>query len=149
MGCSLQALGRANTDSLSGPPLAALATLSFSGNIDLQRQAALAFAEITGGGVRHVEDETLSPILRLLDSRDAVVQEAACVALKNLAINGGYYSVQAWGRVLIPPSTDDNRPLIVNFGGLGPLTCLMLSPAIGVQRHAADCILALAMHGEN
>ena len=93
--CSLQALDRANTDFFSGPPLDALTTLSFSENIDLQRRAAVAFAEITEKGVRHVEYKTLSPILRLLDSRDAVVQEAGCIALKNFAINGGYFSVPA------------------------------------------------------
>ena len=93
MRCSVQALDRANTDFFSSPPLAALTTFSFSENIDLQRKAALAFAEITEKGVLHAEHKTLNPILRLLNSRDAGVQEAACVALKNFAVNGGYFSV--------------------------------------------------------
>ena len=67
--------------------------LSFSENIDLQRRAALAFAEISEKEVRRVEDETLGPIVCLLDNRNADVQEAACVALKNFAVNGGYFSV--------------------------------------------------------
>ena len=82
-----------NIDFFSGPPLAALTTLSFSENINLQRRAAFAFAEITEKEVRHIEEETLSPVVCLLDSRDAGVQEAACVALKNFAVNGGYFSV--------------------------------------------------------
>ena len=38
---------RAETDFFSGEPLKALTALSFSENVDLQRSAALAFAEIT------------------------------------------------------------------------------------------------------
>ena len=93
--CSLQTLDRANTDFFSGAPLAALTTLSFSENIGLQRKAALAFVEITEKGVQHVKDETISLIVCLLDSRDAGVQEAACIALQNFAIDGGYFSVPA------------------------------------------------------
>ena len=123
--------------------------LSFSKDIDLQQKAALAFAEITKEEDRPVEHKTLNPILRLLDSRDAGVQEAACAALKNFAVNSGYFPVPAGRRVLTPSSTDSNRPLIVILGGLEPLTRLMFSPTIGVQWHASDCILALAMHGAN
>ena len=95
IGCSLQAPDRTNTNFFSGPPLAALTTLSFSENVDLQRSAALAFAEIIKKEDRPVEDKTLNPILRLLDSRDASVQEAACIALGGFAINGGCFSVPA------------------------------------------------------
>ena len=90
--CSLP-IGRENTDFFSGPPLTALATLSFSENVDLQRKAALAFADVTEEG-RPVDPETLNPILRLLNSRDAGVQEAACTALKKLSVNCGYFSAQ-------------------------------------------------------
>ena len=38
---------RQETNFFSGEPLRALTTLSFSENVDLQRSAALAFAEIT------------------------------------------------------------------------------------------------------
>ena len=95
MRCSLQALDRANTDFFSGPPLAALTTLSFSKNVDLQRRAAVAFAEIIVEEDRRVERKVLNPILRLLDSPDTDVQEAACTALKNLSVNGGNFSVPA------------------------------------------------------
>ena len=145
----LEALDRMDIDFFSGPPMATLTMLSFSENIDLQQSAALAFAEITEKEVRPVERKTLNPILHLLDCRDAGVQEAACVALENFTINGGYFSVPVWCQVLTRSSTDDNLPLIINLGGLGPLTCLMLSPAIGVQYHAAGCVLALARHGAN
>ena len=38
---------RSETNFFAGEPLRALSTLSFSDNVDLQRSAALAFAEIT------------------------------------------------------------------------------------------------------
>jgi vacuolar protein 8 len=68
--------------------LAALTTLSFSDNVDLQRSAALAFAEITEKEVREVGRDTLDPVLYLLTSHDAEVQRAASAALGNLAVNG-------------------------------------------------------------
>jgi hypothetical protein len=42
--------GDADFDFYSGEPLRALSTLIFSGNVDLQRSAALTFAEITDRG---------------------------------------------------------------------------------------------------
>lgn len=41
---------RAETDFFSGDPLRALSTLVYSDNLDLQRSAALTFAEITERG---------------------------------------------------------------------------------------------------
>jgi vacuolar protein 8 len=41
---------RNETNFFKGPPLQALSTLSYSDNVDLQRSAALAFAEITEKG---------------------------------------------------------------------------------------------------
>jgi vacuolar protein 8 len=70
-----------------GSPLSALTTLSFSDNVDLQRSAALAFAEITEKEVRPVGRDTLDPILFLLSSHDTEVQRAASAALGNLAVN--------------------------------------------------------------
>ena len=81
---------RTNTNFFSGPPLTALTTLSFSDNVDLQRSAALAFAEITEKEVRPVGRETLDPILFLLSSHDTEVQRAASAALGNLAVNSMY-----------------------------------------------------------
>ena len=88
--CSLPTQDRTNTNFFSGPPLAALTTLSFSDNVDLQRSAALAFAEITEKEVRPVGRETLDPILFLLSSHDTEVQRAASAALGNLAVNSMY-----------------------------------------------------------
>jgi vacuolar protein 8 len=68
--------------------LRALSTLSYSENVDLQRSAALAFAEITEKDVREVSRETLEPILFLLNSHDVEVQRAASAALGNLGVNG-------------------------------------------------------------
>jgi Armadillo/beta-catenin-like repeat len=67
--------------------LGSLTTLSFSDNVDLQRSAALAFAEITEKEVRPVGRDTLDPILFLLSSHDTEVQRAASAALGNLAVN--------------------------------------------------------------
>ena len=78
---------RATTNFFTGSPLLALTTLSFSDNVDLQRSAALAFAEITEKEVRPVGRDTLDPILFLLSSHDTEVQRAASAALGNLAVN--------------------------------------------------------------
>ena len=91
--CLLQTLDRTNPYFFSGPPLAALKTLSFSKNFDLQRSAALAFAEFIEEVDGSDEHETLDPILHLLDSDDTGVQEAARATLKHLVFNGGYFSV--------------------------------------------------------
>jgi vacuolar protein 8 len=78
---------RNQTNFFSGQPLSALTILSFSDNVDLQRSAALAFAEITEKEVRQVGRDTLDPILFLLSSHDTEVQRAASAALGNLAVN--------------------------------------------------------------
>ena len=46
----LWCLDRSETNFYEGDPLRALSTLAFSDNVDLQRSAALAFAEITEKG---------------------------------------------------------------------------------------------------
>jgi hypothetical protein len=78
---------RTTTNFFTGSPLASLTTLSFSDNVDLQRSAALAFAEITEKEVREVGRDTLDPVLFLLGSHDTEVQRAASAALGNLAVN--------------------------------------------------------------
>lgn len=104
-------IDRNHTNFFDGQPLRALATLAFSDNVDLQRSAALAFAEITEKGkkksynthsfihslqpilskknldVRQVGPDTLNPILFLLQSHDIEVQRASSAALGNLAVN--------------------------------------------------------------
>lgn len=60
--------------------------------MDLQRSAALAFAEITEKEVRPVGRDTLDPILFLLSSHDTEVQRAASAALGNLAVNSALFS---------------------------------------------------------
>ncbi|KAI5282438.1 hypothetical protein KEM54_002769 [Ascosphaera aggregata] len=59
---------RSEIDFYSGGPLAALTTLVYSDNVNLQRSASLTFAEITERGVHEVGRETLEPILFLLQS---------------------------------------------------------------------------------
>lgn len=120
---------RQDTNFFTGEPLRALSTLSYSDNVDLQRSAALAFAEITEKDVREVSRETLEPILFLLSSHDVEVQRAASAALGNLAVNA------------------DNKLTIVKLGGLEPLIRQMLSPNVEVQCNAVGCITNLATHG--
>jgi vacuolar protein 8 len=122
---------RTTTNFFEGSPLSALTTLSFSDNVDLQRSAALAFAEITEKEVRPVARDTLDPILFLLSSHDTEVQRAASAALGNLAVN------------------TDNKLLIVKLGGLEPLIRQMLSPNVEVQCNAVGCVTNLATHDDN
>ncbi|KAK9448802.1 armadillo-type protein [Limtongia smithiae] len=122
---------RGEEDFFSSGPLRALTTLVYSSNVDLQRSAALAFAEITEKDVQAVNEETLSPILLLLQSPDFEVQRAASAALGNLAVN------------------NDNKLLIVEMGGLEPLIKQMQSTNVEVQCNAVGCITNLATHEEN
>lgn len=78
---------RNDVDFYTDAPLRALTILVYSDNVDLQRSAALAFAEITEKDVREVDREALEPILFLLQSSDHEVQRAAGAALGNLAVN--------------------------------------------------------------
>ncbi|KAI7883585.1 putative VAC8-vacuolar membrane protein required for the cytoplasm-to-vacuole targeting [Lichtheimia hyalospora FSU 10163] len=122
---------RSDTNFFDGEPLRALSTLAFSDNVDLQRSAALAFAEITEKDVRPVGRETLNPILFLLQSHDVEVQRAASAALGNLAVKA------------------ENKLLIVKLGGLDQLIRQMGSPNVEVQCNAVGCITNLATHEEN
>ncbi|KAF6071507.1 vacuolar protein 8, partial [Candida albicans P60002] len=122
---------RSDVDFFSNGPLRALSTLVYSENIDLQRSAALAFAEITEKDVREVNRDVLEPILILLQSADSEVQRAACGALGNLAVN------------------TENKILIVEMGGLEPLIRQMMSTNIEVQCNAVGCITNLATQDDN
>ncbi len=121
----------ADVDFFSDGPLKALTTLVYSDNVDLQRSAALAFAEITEKDARPVGKETLEPILLLLQNSDHEVQKAASAALGNLAVN------------------NDNKKLIVEMGGLEPLIRQMMSPNSEVQCNAVGCITNLATQDDN
>lgn len=116
---------------LSEAALDALVTLVNSDNLDLQRSAALTFAEITEKSFAAVDSKVIEPILVLLQSSDTDVQRAAGAALGNLAIN------------------DDNKRLIVEMGGLGPLIKQMMSPNVEVQCNAVGCLTNLASYEDN
>ncbi|KAI9031609.1 putative VAC8-vacuolar membrane protein required for the cytoplasm-to-vacuole targeting [Phycomyces nitens] len=122
---------RNQTNFFEGRPLQALSTLAYSDNVDLQRSAALAFAEITEKDVRQVGRETLDPILFLLQSHDVEVQRAASASLGNLAVNA------------------ENKLLIVKLNGLDQLIRQMGSPNVEVQCNAVGCITNLATHDDN
>lgn len=120
-----------NLDFYSGGPLKALTTLVYSDNLNLQRSAALAFAEITEKYVKAVSRDVLEPILILLQSNDPQIQVAACAALGNLAVN------------------NDNKLLIVEMGGLEPLIHEMMGNNVEVQCNAVGCITNLATRDDN
>ncbi|CDK24317.1 unnamed protein product [Kuraishia capsulata CBS 1993] len=122
---------RSDVDFFSNGPLRALSTLVYSDNVDLQRSAALAFAEITENYTEPVSRDVLEPILILLQSSDQEVQRAACAALGNMAVN------------------DVNKVLIVEMGGLEPLIRQMMSSNIEVQCNAVGCITNLATQDRN
>ncbi|RCI02320.1 Vacuolar protein 8 [Rhizopus stolonifer] len=122
---------RDHTNFFDGQPLCALSTLAYSDNVDLQRSAALAFAEITEKDVRQVGSETLDPILFLLQSNDVEVQRASSAALGNLAVN------------------TENKLMVVKLGGLSQLIRQMGSSNVEVQCNAVGCITNLATHDEN
>ncbi|KAL2886274.1 Vacuolar protein 8 [Ceratocystis lukuohia] len=122
---------RGDTDFFSGEALAALSTLVYSENLDLQRSASLTFAEITERDVRRVNQATLKPIIYLLGNADIEVQRASSAALGNLAVD------------------PDNKVLIVQMDGLPPLIRQMLSPNVEVQCNAVGCITNLATHEDN
>ena len=138
---------RTTTNFFTGSPLTALTTLSFSDNVDLQRSAALAFAEITEKEVRPVGRDTLDPILFLLSSHDTEVQRAASAALGNLAVNSKSDSPFYAHSIFVTIFSADNKLLIVKLGGLEPLIRQMLSPNVEVQCNAVGCVTNLATHG--
>lgn len=122
---------RSDVDFFSDGPLRSLSTLVYSENIDLQRSAALAFAEITEKDVREVNRDVLEPILILLQLNDTEVQRAACGALGNLAVN------------------NENKALIAEMGGIEPLIRQMMLSNIEVQCNAVGCITNLATQDDN
>ncbi|KAJ3417525.1 U3 small nucleolar RNA-associated protein 4 [Chytridiales sp. JEL 0842] len=122
---------RDNVNFFEGEPLRALAALTYSDNVDLQRSAALAFVEITEKDVKPVDRDTIEMGVCLLCSSDVEVQRAAAAAIGNLAVD-----IQ-------------NQVLIVNSGALEPLVRLMQSNNPEVQCNAVGCITNLATNDEN
>ncbi|KAI6130667.1 vacuolar protein 8 [Pisolithus croceorrhizus] len=122
---------RTTTNLFQGSPLAALTTLSFSDNVDLQRSAALAFAEITEKEVRPIGRDILDPIIFLLSSQDTETQLVASAAFGNLAVDR------------------KNKLIIVKLGALDPLIYQMRSSDVEVQCNAVGCITNLATHEES
>lgn len=119
---------RTTTNFFTGSPLSALTTLSFSDNVDLQRSAALAFAEITEKEVRPVGRDTLDPILFLLSSHDTEVQRAASAALGNLAVNSRLKSSRLIPVQLITPDQLRTSCSLSSWAGSSPLYVRCLVP---------------------
>ncbi|KAJ2297961.1 Vacuolar protein 8 [Coemansia sp. RSA 2706] len=114
-----------------GEPLRALTVLARSDVHHLQLSAATAFSEISEFDVRAVTREALAPILYLLQSMYADVQQGASSALGNLA------------------GVSENKRLIVELGGLELLVRQMLSPSTDAQINSVGCITNLAADEEN
>jgi len=142
--------------------LRSLNTLVYSNRIQLQRTAALAFAEITEKGitpwwntdfksvdVRVVDRETIEPLLFLLQSNDEEVQRASSAALGNLAVNStpSDLNLATYTRRKLIVCIATNKVTIVRLGGLDPLIRLMMSQNVEVQCNAVGCITNLATHG--
>lgn len=117
---------RANVDFFVGEPLGALKTLAYSENLDLQRSAGLALAEVTDPSkfvLRFLffvifvplsntpsllildpgvaSREGLQLIISLLKSPDTEVQRSASAALGNLASNSVYHLVLLLPNVIL------------------------------------------------
>lgn len=122
---------RNEVDFFTESPLKALSTLVYSNNTDLQRSAALAFAEITEKDVKPLPLDTFKPVLFLLKSNDTEVQRAACATLGNLAVN------------------NENKLSIVQLGALPYLIKHMQSPNTEVKCNAVGCLTNLATHDDN
>lgn len=127
--------------------------MAYSDNVDLQRSAALAFAEITEKDVRQVDRDTLNPILFLLQSHDVEVQRAASAALGNLAVNSKLKETKKKKKLFKKKCWNlsfeaENKLLIVKLGGLEQLIRQMGSPNVEVQCNAVGCITNLATHGK-
>ncbi|TPX49807.1 methylthioribulose 1-phosphate dehydratase [Synchytrium endobioticum] len=122
---------REGVDFFGGEAIKALGILASSDSIELQRSAALAFAEVTEQDIRAVDRPSLEPLMSLLSSDDTEVQRAVAAALGNLATNA------------------DNKILMVQMGVLGLLTNLLQSSNLEVQCNAVGCLTNLATSDEN
>ncbi|CAG8490513.1 7118_t:CDS:10 [Acaulospora colombiana] len=125
---------RAETNFFEGDPLRALSTLAFSDNVDLQRSAALAFAEITEKAENKlliVQMGGLEPLIRQMLSPNVEVQCNAVGCITNLATH------------------DENKSRIAKSGALVPLTRLARSKDMRVQRNATGALLNMTHSDEN
>ncbi|CAH1774891.1 unnamed protein product [Owenia fusiformis] len=105
----------------------ALCILTYSDNTELQRSAALCFAEFGERLTTPVSEVILEPLVVLLQSRDIQVQRAASLAMSNLAVYG----------------PESNKMSIMKAGAIRPLVKLMYSNSLEVQCNVCGCITAL------
>ncbi|TIA96481.1 hypothetical protein E3P96_03598 [Wallemia ichthyophaga] len=140
----------------TGSPLGALTTLAYSSNVDLQRSAALAFAEITEKEVRQVGRDTLEPLLYLLANHDTEVQRASSAALggiepliRQMLSPNVEVQCNAVGCVTNLATHDENKTKIAKSGALVPLTRLARSKDMRVQRNATGALLNMTHSDEN
>ncbi|KAJ1921103.1 Vacuolar protein 8 [Mycoemilia scoparia] len=113
-------------------PMEALSTLAYSGELRLQRSAALAYSEITEQDVRPVTEEMIQPILYLLRVPSLDVQKNASAALGNLTRCRCITNLA---------TADENKEAIANSGALIPLLRLAKSSEIRVQRNAVGALM--------
>ncbi|XP_070533914.1 uncharacterized protein [Ptychodera flava] len=113
--------------------LRALLILTYSDNVELQRSAALCYAEISERLMQPVTLNMMEPLVVLLQCRDLETTRATTLAVSNLAING----------------PDTNKEVIIQSGCVGLLTNLMSSPDVEVQCNTCGCITTLATTDAN
>lgn len=114
--------------SINEERLRALCILSYSDNTDLQRSAALCFAELGERMQMPVTEIMVEPLVVLLRSRDPQVQKAASLAVSNFALNG----------------PGENKEVLVNAGAMRPLIQLLEAEELEVQCNACGCVTTLA-----
>ncbi|XP_065195940.1 uncharacterized protein LOC135827357 [Sycon ciliatum] len=102
--------------------------VSYSERVDLQRTAALCFAEISDRMRAEAKMEMVEALVSLLQVHDVEVQQASSLALSNLALKG--------------PAC--NKRTIMQAGALRPLISLLNSSNEDVQCNACGCITTLA-----
>ncbi|XP_077989675.1 uncharacterized protein LOC144444144 [Glandiceps talaboti] len=113
--------------------LRALLILTYSENTELQRSAALCYAEISERLMQPVTMNMMEPLVVLMQSDDLETQKAASLSVSNLLING----------------PESNKEVIVQSGCVGLLTNLMLSADLEVQCNSCGCITTLATTDAN
>lgn len=113
--------------------LRALCILTYSDNEELQRSAALCYAEISDRMKAAVTKVTLEPLVVLLQSKDTQVQKAASLAMSNFALNG----------------PESNKETIVSSGAVKPLVKLLDVNNVEVQCNTCGCITTLATKDAN
>eukprot|EP01134_Creolimax_fragrantissima_P005708 CFRG5708T1 len=111
---------------VTGRSVGALKLLSYSNNVDVQRSAALTYAEASSGSDVYLTEDILQPILVLARSTDSGVLRAISGCLSNVT------------------NVPSNASLLIVAGFLDIMTRLLTSENLDVQCNACACVEHLA-----